>query len=95
MKPKFTDEYEVVGYAEGSKGKDKGAILWVCQTQDGDQFHVTPKDMTYAERYDLFHDAVDNFEEKYLGRMLTVEYEDLSKDGIPLRAKALTFRDYE
>ncbi len=95
MKPKFTDEFEVVGYAEGTKGKDKGAILWVCQTTDGDQFNVTPKDITYAERYALFTDAEENFDEKYANRMLTVEYEDLSKTGVPLRAKALTFRDYE
>ncbi len=95
MKPKFTDEYEVVGYDEGAKGKDKGAIIWVCQNKNGDKFHVTPKDITYAERYSLFQDALENFDEKYLGRMLTIEYEDLSNDGIPLRAKALTFRDYE
>lgn len=95
MKPKFADEFEVVGYTEGSKGKDKGAILWVCETTDGDQFNVTPKDITYADRYELFQDAEENFEEKYKGRMITVEYEDLSKTGVPLRAKALTFRDYE
>ena len=95
LKPKFTDEYEVVGYTEGSKGKDKGAILWVCQTEDGLEFNVTPKDITYAERYELFTDAEENFETKYKGRMLTVEYEDLSKTGVPQRAKALTFRDYE
>jgi ATP-dependent DNA ligase len=95
MKPRFSDEYEVVGYAEGERGKDKGAIIWVCQTTDGKQFNVTPKDTTYEERYELFRDAEQHFDNKYRGRMLTVEYEDLSKDDVPLRAKALTFRDYE
>lgn len=94
MKPKFTDEFEVVGYTEGSKGKDQGAIIWICQVDD-QQFNVTPKDISYADRYKLYQDAVENFDDKYLGRMLTVEYEDLSTAGVPLRAKALTFRDYE
>lgn len=95
MKQRFTDEYECVGYTEGSKGKDKGAVIWICQNSDGIQFNVTPKNTTYEERYELFQDCEENFEEKYKGRMLSVEYEDLSKDNVPLRAKALTFRDYE
>lgn len=98
MKQRFSDEYECVGYTEGSKGKDKGAVIWICQTADKDspvQFNVTPKNTTYEERYKLFQDCEENFDNKYAGRMLTVEYEDLSKDNVPLRAKALTFRDYE
>jgi DNA ligase-1 len=95
MKPKFTDEFNVVGFTEGSRGKDKGAIIWVCETSDHTQFNVTPKDITYEDRYALYADAVDNFEEKYKDRMMTVEYQDLSKTGVPLRAKAVTFRDYE
>ncbi len=94
MKPKFTDEFEVVGFTDGSKGKDKGAIIWICKTDSG-QFNVTPKDMSYADRYALYEEATKSFDTKYLGRMLTVEYEDLSAAGVPLRAKALTFRDYE
>lgn len=95
MKPKFTDEYEVIGFTDGSKGKDKGAIIWICQTENKETFNVTPKDMDYTERYKLFEDAKKNFDKKYKNRMLTVEYEDLSKNGVPLRAKSLTFRDYE
>jgi DNA ligase-1 len=95
LKQKFTDEYEIIGYTEGSKGKDKGAMIWVCKTPSGEEFNVTPKDMTYAERYELFEDAEKSFDEKYLGALLTVEYEDLSRLGVPLRAKALVIRDYE
>jgi ATP-dependent DNA ligase len=95
MKPKFTDEFECINYTEGKRGKDKGAVLWVCQTADGYEFNVTPKDITYEARYELFEECEKSFDKKYKGRMLTVEYEDLSKDGVPQRAKALTFRDYE
>lgn len=99
LKPKFSDEFECVGFTEGAKGKDKGAVIWICQTKKPDgtfvRFNVTPKDMTYEQRYLMFKECQGYFQQRYEGRMLTVEYEDLSKDGVPQRAKALTFRDYE
>lgn len=95
LKPKFSDEFVVVGFKEGTRGKDKGAILWVCKTSDGIEFNVTPKDITYEQRYELYEDAVKNFDKKYADRYMTVEYEDLSKTGVPQRAKAVAFRDYE
>lgn len=95
MKKKMTDEFEVVNYTEGSRGKDKGAIIWVAKTKDGAFFNVTPKNITYEERYALFAECKKHFKTKYLGRMLTVEYEDLSKTNVPQRAKAVGFRDYE
>jgi hypothetical protein len=95
MKQKFTEEFECVGFTDGKRGKDKGAVIWICQTKDGHEFNVTPKDITYEKRYEVYKECIDDFDDKYLGRMLTVEYEDLSKAGIPQRAKALVFRDYE
>lgn len=95
MKPTFTDEFEVANYTQGTRGKDKGAIIWVAKTAEGKLFNVTPKNTTYEERYALFKECKKEFNTKYLGRMLTVEYQDLSKDKIPQRAKALVFREYE
>ena len=28
-KPIYTDEFEVIGYTQGKKGKDVGAIVWI------------------------------------------------------------------
>jgi ATP-dependent DNA ligase len=95
MKQRFTNEFECVGYTQGSRGKDKGAIIWVAKTEEGLEFNVTPKNITYLERYELFEECEEYFDEKYMGRYLTIEYEDKSKSGKPLRAKALGFRDYE
>lgn len=98
LKMRYSDEFELVGFTEGTKGRDKGAIIWICQTKDGKKtFHATPKNTTLKERYALFKKITqdDNFDEKYKGRMMTVEYEDLSKEGVPLRAKAVEIRDYE
>lgn len=94
MKQKFSDEYEVIGYTCGDKGKDKNALIWIAKTKDGKEFNVTPKDMNYEMRYEIYADCKKNFDKKYKNRLLTVEYEDLSRDGIPLRAKGVDFRDY-
>jgi len=93
MKKKFTDEFTIVGFTEG-RGKDKGAIIWVCKTKKNVEFNVAPKDMTYEERYKLYDLCKKDFT-PYLGKPLTVEYEDLSKLKVPQRAKALVIRDYE
>jgi DNA ligase-1 len=93
MKKKFTDEFTIVGFTEG-RGKDKGAIIWICKTKKNVEFNVTPKDMTYEERYKLYDLCKKDFT-PYLGKPLTVEYEDLSKLKVPQRAKALVIRDYE
>ena len=95
----YADEFEVVDFDEGKKGKDKGAIIWILKTHDTDkQFNATPKNTTYEERYKLYKEAItDNkkgFTNKFKGRMMTIEYEDLSKDEIPLRAKSIGFREH-
>jgi ATP-dependent DNA ligase len=103
FKGKFTDEFECIGFKEG-KGKNKGVLTWICQTKDGSSFSVDPKDITLEERKHLFtilelpcpkNPKMTNFDYYLKGKPLTIEYEDLSKKGVPLRLKALTFRTYE
>jgi hypothetical protein len=94
IKPRFSDEFKIVGFTEGTKGRDVGAILWICETKDKVQFNVTPKDTTYPKRYALFKKVKANPSD-YIGKDMTVEYEDLSKNKVPLRAKATSIRDYE
>jgi len=61
LKPKYDSEFKVVGYTQGTKGKDVGAVIWVCEVDpkntksaDDKTFNVVPKDMTYSERYKIF-----------------------------------------
>ena len=95
-KAHHSDEFKVVGFMEGSNGRDKGAIIWICETDKGSTFHTVPKNQTYKWRYKMFTDlSADNnklFISKYVGRMITVEYDALSTSGVPLRAKSSGFR---
>jgi ATP-dependent DNA ligase len=97
-KPVFSDEFECVDYTQGSRGKDRGAVIWQCKTKAGAVFNVTPK-LDYAERYRLYAECEEYFKNngkfKYAGWPLTVEYQDLSKAGVPLRAKSVEFRVHE
>lgn len=99
-KPRHSDEYEIVGYTEGSQGKDKGAIIWILKTPcdkkkkiESIEFTSTPVGIDYAERYKLFKEMTPEiFADNYKGKQMTVEYDELSADGVPLRAKAKNIR---
>lgn len=102
MKPVFDDEFEIVNIlgAEG-KGKAKGALMWQVKTENGDVFDVTPMG-TIEGRVEMFKqlskkgkDGKTMFEKEYLGKMLTVKFDDLSEQDIPLRGRAVAIRDYE
>ena len=82
------DEYEVVGFTEG-EGHDKGLVIWTCKTKDGKKFNVRPRG-THEERAALFKEA-----ESYVGKMLTVRFQELTGDGIPRFPVGISFRDYE
>jgi ATP-dependent DNA ligase len=94
-KPRHSAEYEVVGYTEGDSGKDMGAIIWVLQTAGGTRFNSAPVGMTYAERYAQYKEfgaVPGTFERDWKGKMMIVEYDDISDAGVPLRAKAKCLR---
>jgi curved DNA-binding protein CbpA len=97
QKMTYSDEFEVVDFDQGKKGKDVGAIMWILKTHNGNKtFNATPKNITYEERYNLYNEVCCNdvFKNKYKGRQMTIEYEDLSKDNVPLRAKSIGFREH-
>lgn len=81
-------EFEVVDYVDG-EGSEKGLVIWVCITSGGKQFSVRPRG-THEDRADLFLDG-----DSYLGKKLTVRYQELTEDGIPRFPVGIAFRDYE
>ena len=70
------DEFRIVGFMEGD-GRDKGTVIWVCETKEEKTFRVRPRG-TIENRKKLFQMG-----EKYVGKMLTVIYQELTEEGKP------------
>lgn len=69
-------EYEIVGFREG-EGRDEGTVLWTCKTPEGKTFSVRPKG-SVAMRKAWFENGI-----QYVGKNLTVIYQELSEMGVP------------
>lgn len=81
-------EYPIVGFTQGTGG-ETGCVIWICETPDGKQFRVRPRG-TQEERKVLFQNG-----EEYIGKMLTVRYQELTDDGVPRFPVGIAIRDYE
>jgi hypothetical protein len=97
MKPREDSEFEIIDFTEGEKGKGKGAIKWICKTDKGNEFKVSPN-WKYDVQYAAFK-ALNTvkgkkfFSDKIKGKMATIEYAELSKDETPQQGKFSQFRD--
>lgn len=76
LKKFIEQEFEIVGFYE-AKGKDKGSIIWECQTLDKHKFRVRPKG-DYEYRKNLLQNA-----EQYIGKPLTIIFQEYTRKGIP------------
>lgn len=70
-------EFKIVGFLPG-EGKFKGYLgAFVCETKDGLKFHAPPK-VTKKRRLELW-----TLRKEYLGKFLTVQYQELSFQDVP------------
>lgn len=81
-------EFIIVGAKSGS-GSDEGTVIYKCVTTDGKEFDVRPRGTRKQRK-----DQLDNIEAD-LGKPLTVRYQELSEDGIPIFPVGIAIRDYE
>lgn len=81
-------EYEIVGAHEGS-GPDAGTVVFEVKTKKEQVFSVRPKG-TREIRTEWMND-INNI----IGKKLTVRYQNLSEDGIPIFPVGIAIRDYE
>ena len=70
------DEFSIVGFTQGD-GRDKGTIIWICVTKEGKEFSVRPRG-SMEHRRKLFETG-----EKYVGKKLTIIYQELTEEGKP------------
>jgi len=106
IKPAFDDEFPIIGFKQGSRGKDLGALIWICSLKNNAKitFSVVPnlgldkrkemfKELMEGDKYaTLLKKIQEDSEERPL---LTVSYAELSAKGIPLQPKGIVIRDYE
>jgi ATP-dependent DNA ligase len=88
MKEFEDDEFEIVDFYEGD-GLEKGCIMWRCKTKEGLLFGCRPEG-TREEKQELFKNGA-----LYIGKMLTVRYQELTKDRVPRFPVGIRIRDYE
>lgn len=85
-------EFKVVGYTNG-KGQYSDMVIWICETKDGLTFNVNPIG-THEQKRNMLLNA-----DKFVGKFITVKYQELTKNGIPrfpttLRGGELDFREF-
>jgi len=82
-----TDEFKIIDVNEGT-GREKGAAIWVCKVGD-QQFSVRPEGPLEVRKQFLKE------KQKYIGKQLTVRYQNLTALGIPRFPVGVVIRDYE
>ena len=86
---RFVDkEFKIIGGKDGT-GRETGLVIFKCVTDDGLEFDVRPKG-THEDRAEIYKNLGS-----YLGKDLTVKYQELTDDGIPRFPVGISVRDYE
>mgnify|MGYP003988184727 FL=1 len=84
---KFIDEeFEVIGFTKEIENNIP-LVVWRCKTDGGLEFNCRPKG-THKERAVFFKNAND-----YIGKILTVKFQEYTDDGIPRFPVGKGFRD--
>jgi len=93
IKPVRDEEYKIVDYTTGRRGKAADALLFVCALPDNTTFTVTPTGTVEARKTQVreFARVEANgetvFANHWRGRMLSVFFDELSPKGVPQRAR--------
>ena len=80
------EEFEVIRFDKEIQDKIP-LVLWICKTKDEQEFTCRPKG-THDERAELYKNA-----HKYIGKKLTVVFQEYTDDGIPRFPVGKGFRD--
>ena len=83
----FDEECKIVGYKQG-EGLEAGCVIWICQI-DGKTFSCRPRG-SREEREEMFTHG-----DQYVGKLLTVRYQEKTDDGLLRFPVGIAIRDYE
>lgn len=82
------EEYTIVGGDEAT-GNDAGTVIFICENKQGQQFHVRPRGSRQLRKHWL--DCLSS----YVGKQLTVRFQEYSELGIPRFPVGIEIRNYE
>ena len=85
---------EIIGFEEGS-GNDAGTVIWQCRTAPSADYPYGNDFMVDLEAPESNAESGYENGTQYIGRMLTVRYQELTDDGIPRFPVGVAIRDYE
>jgi len=84
----FVDaEYRIVAISDGD-GSDSGLAIFELETESGQRFNCRPEG-NRENRAELYKER-----SKLIGKYLTVRYQELSKDGIPIFPVGVSVREW-
>jgi ATP-dependent DNA ligase len=85
-----TAEFKIIN-ATSAEGRDEDTVVWICETPGpySRTFKVRPKG-TLEQRKFWLKNKFD-----YFHKMLTVQYQNMTSEGIPRFPVGLAIRDYE
>jgi len=81
-------EFKIVGGCEG-EGLEEGCVIFVCDLENGKTLKVRPRGSRELRREWL--KDLNNI----IGKELTVRYQELSEEGVPIFGVGIAIRDYE
>jgi DNA ligase-1 len=81
-------EFKIIGGYEG-EGLEEGCVVFVCDLGNGKEFHVRPRGSRNLRR-EWLRDL-----KNIVGKDLTVRYQELSEDSVPIFGVGIAIRDYE
>lgn len=84
----FDIECEIVNYKEG-EGQEEGCVIWICKTSEGKLFSCRPRG-SRKEREEYYSNG-----KQYIGKKLTVRYQEKTDDGLLRFPVGIAVRDYE
>jgi DNA ligase-1 len=82
-KDQLDAEFKVIDVVEGKNS----CAIFLCVTATGKKFKVNPAYTVSRKRQVL------RYKENYIGKLLTVKYEKLSQEGVPLKPIGHTIRE--
>jgi DNA ligase-1 len=80
-------EYEIIG-AFGGQATEENCVIWKCKTKEGKEFHVRPKG-SFESRKRMLRDS-----RNYIGKMLTVRFQNLTSDSLPRFPIGVAIREH-